>query len=194
MVRDRHLLEQHPLAPLHLEAMVLGAAVLQPLEHPALPRALGKGCAPGIDLGVAAVELERSRLVLPLGPLQVGLESEQLGAAEAGARAAAASILGGAHVLARGAQNGLALHANGERRREVLAGLVLGALAQRANSLEAKLERTGHGPVTRQPRRRLDRRWTPVRHRRPSLPSASPPGAPTRRRRAPACRCRSGGR
>ena len=42
---------------------------------------------------------------------------------------------------------------------------VLGVLAQLANSLEAKLERTGHGPVSRRPRRRLERRWTPVRLR-----------------------------
>ena len=111
---DRHLVEQHAFAAVVLADVIGLAAVLEALEDLALLGASGECGAAGVDLDVAAVELERGGLVGALGALEVGLEGEQLGAAEGGGLALAADLLRAVDVLGRGPQHCLALHAHGE--------------------------------------------------------------------------------
>src|SRR4051794_31749288 len=161
---DRHLVEQTGLDPLGLAAVILTPALLEPLEHLALARSLEQRAAARVDFGVAAVELELGRLAEPRRPLDVGLAGEQVLPAHLERGGLPARVLRAAVVLARRAQHRLALEAHRQRRGQVLAGLVLEPLAERANTLQPEVEgATGHGRVNRPRPGRLDRDWTVVR-------------------------------
>jgi hypothetical protein len=121
---------------------VLGApALLEAREGAMLAGGVHERVATRVDLRLAATEVERCRVLCPLGALDVGLHREQVGAAGVARRAAALAGIG--DTLRGGVQLVLAAPVMGEAGGQLFGRTLLGALAQGTDALKAKLKRTG---------------------------------------------------
>ena len=145
-------------AQAHLGVVVGAAAALEALDRLALAGGLGERLAARGHLGVAAAELGGGVEPAPLRALHPRLGGEEVGARGAGAQdGVAAGVARGGDDVGGLAQHRLAADAVRQLAGELLAGLVLRALAQRPDPLEAEGEGRGlHVRVHRPAGRRLE--------------------------------------
>ena len=122
--------------------VVVGAtAPLELLDDLALAGGLGQRDTAALDLGVAAGQVGGGVDPVALGALEVGLGGEQVGAGGAGGQdGVAAGVARGGDGVGGLAEDRLAAEAVRQLAGELLAGGLLGTLAQRANALETEGE------------------------------------------------------
>jgi hypothetical protein len=123
-------------------------AGLQALEGLAVLGSLGECVAPGVDLRLAAVEVELGGPTLALDALEPRLHRDEVAPAQLG-RADGRDVRAPSRVdrLARTAKHGLATQTMREARGELLLRAVLVLLAQRTDALEAEVTGRGHARV-----------------------------------------------
>jgi len=146
MYGERDLVHLRALGAGDLAGVLLAAALLQAGERAVLAGGVDERGAAGVDLGVAAPEIERGGLLGALRTLDVGLHRKKVcGGHRRGTAAHVARTVdalgGGLELLGTAALMG-------DAGGELLGTLLLGTLAKCADALEAKLEWTAaHGAV-----------------------------------------------
>jgi hypothetical protein len=143
---ERDLVHLRALGAGDLAGMLLAAALLQAGERAVLAGGMDQRGAAGVDLRVAAAEVERGGLLGTLRALDVGLHRQKIGAR--GLRDAAALVARTVEALGGGLELLGAAAPMGDAGGELLGALLLRALAKCADALETKLEGTAaHGAV-----------------------------------------------
>jgi hypothetical protein len=143
---ERDLVHLRTLCAGDLAGVLLAAALLQAGERAVLAGGVDERGPAGVDLRVAAAEVELGGLLSALRALEVCLHREEVcGGHRRGPAAHVARTVdalgGGLELLGPAA-------AMGDAGGELLGALLLRALAKRPDALETKLEGTGaHGAV-----------------------------------------------
>jgi hypothetical protein len=143
---ERDLVHLRALGTGDLAGMLLAAALLQAGERAVLAGSVDERGAAGVDLRVAAAEVERGGLLGALCALEVGLHRKQVRGGHR--RGTAAHVARAVDALGGGLELLGAAALMGDAGGELLGALLLRAFAQCPDALEAKLEGTGaHGAV-----------------------------------------------
>lgn len=143
---ERDLVHLRALGAGDLAGVLLAAALLQAGERAVLAGGMDERGTAGVDLGVAAAEVELGGLLGALRALDVGLHRKKVRGGHR--RGAAAHVARTVDALGGGLELLGAAALMGDAGGELLGTLLLRALAKCADALEAKLEGTGaHGAV-----------------------------------------------
>jgi hypothetical protein len=139
--RQRQLVHGGALDTGGLDGVLLAAPLLEAGEGAVLASGVHERVAACIDLRLAASEVERRGVRRALRTFDIGLHGEEVRAA--GVRGRAAAGAGVDDALRGSVQLILAAPVMSEAGGQRLGGVLLGALAQGTDALEAKVERTG---------------------------------------------------
>jgi hypothetical protein len=143
---ERDLVHLRALGAGDLAGMLLAAALLQAGERAVLAGGMDERGTAGVDLRVAAAEVERSGLLGALRALDVSLHRKKVRGGHR--RGTAAHVARTVDALGGGLELLRAAALMGDAGGELLGALLLGALAKCPHALETKLEGTGaHGAV-----------------------------------------------
>lgn len=143
---ERDLVHLRALGAGDLAGVLLAAALLQAGERAVLAGGVDERGTAGVDLGVAAAEVQRGGLLGALRALDVGLHRKEVGGGRR--RGVAARMARTGDALGGGLELLGAAALMGDAGGELLGALLLGTLAQCEDALEAELEGTGaHGEV-----------------------------------------------
>jgi hypothetical protein len=143
---ERDLVHLRALGAGDLTGVLLAAALLQAGERAVLAGGMDERGAAGVDLRVAAAEVQGGGLLGALRALEVGLHRKQVRGGHR--RGTAAHVTGSVDALGGGLELLGTAALTGDAGGELLGALLLRAFAQCPDALEAKLEGTGaHGAV-----------------------------------------------
>jgi hypothetical protein len=146
MHRQRELVHLGTLDAGALERVLLAPALLQAGESAVLAGGVDERRAAGVDIRLAAAEVDGRGLLGALRTLEVGLHRQQ--PRPAGVDDVAAHMARLRHARGSGLKLLLAVALVREAGGELLGRALLGALAKRADALETKLKGTSaHRPV-----------------------------------------------
>ena len=138
---DRDLVKNDSFKPGHLPVVVGAAAVLEALQHLALPRGDGQQLTRASQLHNLTIEIVAPGHMSQFGALQVGLARDQIGCGHRSRGRVQLSRAGAGDPVGRSLQLLLAAVMIVHRAGYNFLGGVLVALAQRANALKSKSER-----------------------------------------------------